>query len=165
MPSDFSILKGFLIQIFYFETRKDLNIIAHSIKKQLASYGLTNTDIKSLNPRQVADLHVCPWATIRYEPDEESAAKSLISIVTKAAPKQNWYLSVLEIDRSQGTTDGSISVFVDDESVFKDMHKFFGQKDVETMRGCLKSQEGSQGDNLSMNNLRQNLESNEKSIR
>jgi hypothetical protein len=33
------------------------------------------------------------------------------------------------------------------------------------LRGCLKSQEGSQGVNLSMNNLRQNLESNEKSIR
>ena len=36
---------------------------------------------------------------------------------------------------------------------------------IDVLRGCLKSQEGSQGVNLSMNNLRQNLESNDKSIR
>jgi hypothetical protein len=35
----------------------------------------------------------------------------------------------------------------------------------EGIRGCLKSQEGSQADNLSLDNLRQNLESNDKSIR
>lgn len=33
------------------------------------------------------------------------------------------------------------------------------------IRGSLKSQEGSQGDNLSMKNLRQHLESHDKSIR
>jgi hypothetical protein len=45
-------------------------------------------------------------------------------------------------------------------------HSFLGaQIDKVELRGCLISQEGSQEGNLSMNNLRQNLESNNKCIR
>lgn len=100
---------------------------ALSIQNELSDYGLARLRLRPFNSNETGNFGVCPWSSIRYEPDEETAARKLKSIVEKAAPNQTWDLLLLDIERDQGTTPGYISLFVEDAESFKAVYSSYGE--------------------------------------
>lgn len=100
---------------------------ALSIQNELSNYGLTRLRLRPFNVRETSNFGVCPWSSIRYEPDEETAARKLKSIVEKVAPNQTWDLLLLDVGLYQGTTPGYISLFVEDAETFKAVYSNYGE--------------------------------------
>ncbi|NEQ65962.1 MAG: hypothetical protein F6K21_10760 [Symploca sp. SIO2D2] len=115
---DVSILDGFKIDIFFLYGRQDLQNVALSIKNKLSDYGMTNVAMRPSSADTLLDLGACDWSSVRYEPDEESAARKLKSIVEKVALSKNW--NILAINK--GKTPNYISIFVEDADTFRTIY-------------------------------------------
>jgi hypothetical protein len=78
---------------------------AFFIQNKLNGYGFSKPYIHPINRSEVISTYgLCPWSSIRYDPDEELAARKLKSIVEKVAPSQTWDLLFLDPKRLEATS-------------------------------------------------------------
>jgi hypothetical protein len=125
-----AILKSFNIDIFYFAKRRDLHRVALSIQSEIVNRGLNKPMVKGYSTvAKIKDLDgTCQWSHIRYEQDEEDAARKLKLIVEKVAPKQTWNLLPLPEIRDAQPTPNYLSIFVEDEDSFKSAYSIYHQE-------------------------------------
>jgi hypothetical protein len=123
-------LKKINTDIFYFAERQDLRSIALSIQSEIVNYGLNKPRVRGYST--IAEIKkldgTCQWSHIRYEQDEEEAARKLKFIVKKVASKKTWNLLPLPEIRDAQPTPGYISIFVEDEDSFKSVYSIYHQE-------------------------------------
>jgi hypothetical protein len=115
-------LKG--IDIFYLEGDKEMLSYAKRIQRQLINNnGLDrNKIIVGKFSKEYSSKHSCQWSTIRYDPEEESAARKIKPLVEKIVPSIDWNLLLVNTHLERSISENRISLFLENNYTFNELN-------------------------------------------
>jgi hypothetical protein len=72
--------------------------------------------------KEYSSKQSCEWSTIRYDPEEESAARKIKPLVEKIVPSIDWNLLLVNTHLERSLSENRISLFLENNYTFSKLN-------------------------------------------